>query len=375
MENGANNPPAAGAIVAAVQPAIPPGLDASKLNRATEYLYDADKIRPHRARSPKYRRYMQIKKNEIYVQLIDIYRASFSVTWPDFRHLIHAFPPPANHEPQTYYACCYISGWFRDLYYHIRKALKSLSGLAELEYYRDAIPQMSFEYDNFLALLGAAIRPTHIVGNPEDVMYVPLISEATDVNHVNPFGINNYVHQPELFSAIVATMKDRKKFNMVPLPSNYSGRPSWLFDWHAEDQICAPFQPEGNFNNEDIAMAFVLGTACTSLIGMRDRDDWQFYPNANVPAHFNPHTAQRITPRTMYGSYEVRSYETDHDYYIPSNSAGVTAFLSGPSTSRKRSRTTSSSTPGSLVICKYICLYPYRLHYPLFILTSHYLIS
>lgn len=40
---------------------------------------------------------------------------------------------------------------------------------------------------------------------------------------------------------------------------------------------------EGNFNLEDVTLAYILGVACTPNMGPRDPDDWQFF-GGKVPA-------------------------------------------------------------------------------------------
>jgi hypothetical protein len=341
MELDAHNRQEDAPIPVPVQIALPRGLDATKLKRASEYLFEADKIRTQRSKSIKHRRYLYLEINDMFTELVGIYRDCFQVVWQDFRHLTHAFPAPTGTLPATYYARCYLSGWFRDLYYHIRKSCKSLSGLAELQFYSKSIPQMSFEYDNYLALLGSSIRPTHIVGNPEDTMYIPVVHRDPKFDAPNPFALTNCVEEQNLFAAIISVMKERKKFAMVPIPSNFIGRPSWMFDWHEQDQVCAPFNAEGNFNNEDITIAYILGTACTSKIGFRDVDDWQLFPDGIIPAGFTGASSDRSIPRTMWGSYETRTVVIEDTHMIPTTPAAAkktTRTKKGTTTIALRSR-------------------------------------
>ncbi|KAL7611076.1 hypothetical protein Lser_V15G11400 [Lactuca serriola] len=78
---------------------------------------------------------------------------------------------------------------------------------------------------------------------------------------------------------------------------------------HDDNRVCSWFPPEDKYNLEDLTLAFILGTACTPNLGVRDVDDWQFFAEGVVPQNPNPMNYNRVVDRRFYGSYEVRTME------------------------------------------------------------------
>lgn len=89
-----------------------------------------------------------------------------------------------------------------------------------------------------------------------------------------------------------------------------------MFDWHSDKQVCSWFPPEGNYDIEDVTLAYILGTACTANLGPRDVDELQYFADALVPQHLNPKRYERVSERGFYGSHEVRKMEVDADLSI-----------------------------------------------------------
>lgn len=125
----------------------------------------------------------------------------------------------------TYAARVYISMWFFDLYVSNREAVKKLSPIAFNQRYRHEILRVSDEYDTYLSLLNASIRPTHIKLTLEDALYIPILAENPNITSPNPFEIPNFVRNEAYFYGFIALMKENKKWNFRAIAGDVLGRP------------------------------------------------------------------------------------------------------------------------------------------------------
>lgn len=170
----------------------------------------------------------------------------------------------------------------------------------------------STKYDVFLTRLNAHIRPTNVKLSDKDTLFIPRIISAlnSEAQNENYFSINGWRIDDPILHGILHTMEERRIFNMEELAETTLGRPSWLFDWQTDGLIYAWFRSEGNYTLDDVAAAYIIGTACTPKLGPRDYDEWRLLPG-NVhhthPEHLN---LRRIRSLTYHGQVEIRVYET-----------------------------------------------------------------
>nr|BBA20647.1 capsid protein [Pyrus pyrifolia cryptic virus] len=270
----------------------------------------------------KNRRYVDLKHQEIFDSLVSLYTAAFSAQWHNFRRTAdsHLGQLPAN-QAQRQLALVYISHWIIDLYNTNKEVMSKLTPVAYTERFMEEYPAYSNEYDNYLIHLNTCMRPTHIKGCYEDVLFIPTF-EQTDPwgqNHTyNPFGIINFELNSGLFRSILSTIKEKKTdWKTDFLTTETVGRPVWLFDWVEEDEACAWFPREGNYTTEDVLYAYILGVACTPKLAHRDSDNLQPFPdNVRVdrPVVSN---YRRQRPRRYFGAYDVQDMSmTEKDITI-----------------------------------------------------------
>lgn len=310
----------------AIQSNLPPLVASatSNLRRVSDFLFENSRIGPIRSHYEKYRRYVHLRSDNIFTALVTLYQSFFHSQWQDFRRFHDTFGIPVAQQGWNYAARVYISMWFVDLYVSNREAVKKISSLAFNERFSTEMTFISQEYDAYLTLLNASIRPTHISLALEDALFIPVISDNIDFTDDNPFDINNLILDEEYFHGLLSIMKDRRHWNFQPISHGTLGRPCWLFDWHVTNCVCSWFPMEGHFNNEDVSLAYILGEACTPNLGPRDVDDWQFF-EGQVPADLNPFNFDRLTDRRFYGSYEVRTLDVDADFTLPKTAAEAAA--------------------------------------------------
>nr|AVV48359.1 putative coat protein [Pepper cryptic virus 1]QEO60281.1 putative coat protein [Pepper cryptic virus 1]QEO60283.1 putative coat protein [Pepper cryptic virus 1]QEO60285.1 putative coat protein [Pepper cryptic virus 1]BEU86401.1 putative coat protein [Pepper cryptic virus 1] len=327
------------------------------LTRSADYLLDNVRIGNHRQRYDKYRRYVLLRSSEIFTSLVAIYAHIFSSYWQHFRRFTDQFQAPTGVQLPTFVARVYISTWLHDLYCSIREATRSISPLAFNERYSYELLPYSNEYDPFLAFLSMSIKPTHIQHTPENTLWIPILCENYDwdrneANH-NPFGITNFTLNSNLFYGLLAILKERKEFKLSTLTTNTIGRPCWLFDWHDNVQVCAWFPREANFNSQDVTAAYIIGVACTPKLGPSDDDAWKYYASLNSVPTFTP-TEPRLTNRRSYGAYEVRTRETENNYFLPDSLLNIIEDFTATGTTQRRKirrpSATSASTGAAIII-------------------------
>nr|BCS51496.1 coat protein [Vitis cryptic virus] len=331
-------------------PVIPPALSQPVLSRTniskvSDFLQENSRIGALKTKYEKYRRYVTLNIVDIYNALVPLYVTMILNHWPHYKRYMEQFTPPPGVTPWTYAARAYVSVWIHDLYVSNREAVKKLSTLAFTQHYLTERVLFSYEYDEFLIRLNATIRPTHIKGVMEDTLFIPLIANTIDWNdEYDPFHIPNFELNYDLVTGLIGIMKDRKAWKISPLVTDTLGRPAWLFDWHTDDRCCSWFPMEGNYNMEDVSLAYIIGVACTPKLGPRDVDDWQPFPGNQIPANINPNAYPRQTPRRFFGSYEVRTIATRH---ITPN----TPDEHGPLTRKKaKGKATASKAPQSSIL-------------------------
>jgi len=304
----------------AAQPSAPQLLATtiSSLKNASEFLNENQKIMFFKSHYLKYRRYADLNLQNIFNSLVGLYSNLIKSQYHRFKRLFDSLCDQVHGVANwTVLARIYVSTWFVDLYVSIREAVQKLSSVAFNEFYHHELIHCSLEYDEFLVALNAAIKPTHVQWASEDALYIPLLSRNPNWNAqtANPFAIQDFSYNIDVFYAIIEMMKSEKIWRITNLSSNTLGRPSWLFDWHANDIACAWFPPDGNFNYEDVTVSYIVGVACTPKLGPRDADDWTYFQHGLVPDNYVS-ICRRSTERCFYGSYEIRTIEVEKNFHI-----------------------------------------------------------
>nr|QXV86353.1 coat protein [Partitiviridae sp.] len=313
MEQGDRIPPADAVMAPAQAPPRPQGIQPALLRTATDFLVQRERITMQRSHYIAYRRYAQLEAQNMYDELVDMYAMVFNTYWQKFRRFMDHFPPPQHVQPSTHAARAYISAWFIDLYVMNRNAVQRTSSIAFCQRYATELLPMLTEYDAYLSTLSSSIRPTQIRGALEDTLYIPYISDeitlpANNNEALNPFELDHFVHNAELCTGLRDLMKECRIFKMAELAQNTMGRPCWLFDWHNNNTVAAWFPSEGNFNLDDVSLAYIIGVACTPKMGPRDVDDWRLH-QGRLPNRLTPADYHRVVPRRWYGGYEVATIE------------------------------------------------------------------
>lgn len=292
----------------------------SPLSRAADYLQDNVRIGHFFTNVPKYRRYVDLKRDQLFHNLVDLYTITISTHWSRLRRFVESYAPQGCTNLQRYAAEIYISAWFYDLYVSNRMACKKLSDIAYSEhYFMDNVYKLT-EYDSFLTGLNSQIRPTNIKLTHEDTLYIPRIRSTivtTDVNE-NMFNITGYKIKDEMLFGLVHLLRDGKLLKFEPLSENALGRPAWLFDWHNDNLCYAWFPAEANYTMDDVAYAYIIGVACTPKLAPRDYDEWQFLPGNVIPANHHAIQIRRIRGIAYHGAITARVIET-REWQIPTS--------------------------------------------------------
>ncbi|PPD78818.1 hypothetical protein GOBAR_DD24281 [Gossypium barbadense] len=180
-----------------------------------------------------------------------------------------------------------------------------LSHTTLLRYYSVERDYSQDRRDPFLHHLLSVIKPTHLFGSLEDVLFIPLICNNVNFNNAaNPFSIARFIMNDALVQGLLDCMDAKNsKWRTVPLPHETLGRPFWLLDWRL-NQAYAWFPLEGHFSKEDLIAAQILGIPCTPRLSPCEVDDWQFFAGNALPAQLNVANYKRATPRRFYGAAE-----------------------------------------------------------------------
>jgi hypothetical protein len=244
-------------------------------------------------------------------------------------------------------ASCYISHWFNDLYYSIRKAVKAFNPIAFTEKYHHENAQYADRYDPFLTLLMNAIKPTPIVGAIADEVYIPILAKNIDFSKKR---IIEWVHwnlDQTLFNTIHQTLELKKIVKMTPPSEDTTGRASWLLDWPDNRTAYAWFPMEGNYNEIDLAVAYILGVACTPKISMPDTDEWRMYTSKTNVKNIDVNSYVRLSNRKRFGTSEFRTLEAEEvvlPNYYESDSAKFSKMNIGALKIHKISTDTDEET-------------------------------
>jgi len=290
------------------------GLNREELDRICEALENENQIGSFRIRTLCYRRYANLRSNELHARLVQIYANLFTTYWAHFKHACPTDALPGGYTDRIQFvATNYISAWFWDLHVSIRNSVARISGTAFNQYFQNEVTHVAERYDPFLQHLNNVIKPTHIQNSLEDTLYIPLVSTAINLEaeNMNIFGMNNFYLDENIVLAILNIMDaPRNDWNTVPLSTNTLGRPGWLFDYRL-GKAYSWFPMESNFSRVDLIAPHILGIPCTPRLGPRDVDDWQFFPGGALPPRVNINNYRRVTERRFYGSAEYRTLETD----------------------------------------------------------------
>lgn len=293
----------------------PDGSIRSDIRKASDFAWDANRVCREIDSYPKTRRYVVLKLQDMYISLHELYTKAFEAQWQYFKRVADTVNPIGTEQSQapSLMAKMYISHWILDLYTCNRIAIQKLTPVAFTEYYQEKVPLNSMEYDAFLVHLNSCIRPTQVKGSTEDQMYLPRFAETIDWTQTkaggyNIFGLEGFNYSPYKFKALITAIKDKRaSWKTATLTTEAVGRPFWLFDWHATQEVCSWFPTRDNYDLEDVSYAYILGVACTPLLAPQDSDSWQTHPEP-AAANFRQETLQRVVPRRFFGDYEVHTY-------------------------------------------------------------------
>nr|QRG29213.1 putative CP [Rhodiola cryptic virus 2] len=290
------------------------------LRAITDQLMKIGTIVDSTQKGLRYPRYISLEKNEIFDALVNLYSVHFKAKWHLLSTITDGITIPRNLDPSFYLARVYISHWFIDLYVCIRDACAKHSLAQHTDYYEKVKHNHSTVYDNFLVLLLNTIRPTHIQGLQEDSLYIPVITAQpnwTGTRHGhNYFTIRDYTYNVALFSALIRVMNGPDSpWLMNTVSSDALGRPTWLFDWHKENNAYAWFPETDNYNADDVTLALILGVACTPHLTSRDEDiPQQFEDNIIVP--LNIENLVRVTDKRFQSMIDYRTYEVVYTTHV-----------------------------------------------------------
>lgn len=313
----------------------------STLDRAAERLAINTRFAVNKVNYYSYRRYVVLERQTLFNNLVSLYEELFKSEWFRFRRF--AEPHFTGTDAYRSVAAVYVSVWFHDLYVTIRDSVRKLSSIAANEHYQHVEPMHMRQYDAFLTLLNAHIRPTLIVGTPEETLWLPFIREQPRWGTENPFGITGYNCNYSLARGLVSIMIDAKRWRVEEISTINVGRPTWLFDWH-NNKMYAWFKRDGNYTNEDVAIAYIIGGACTPNLGPRDVDDWQTWTNNTVPADIDLTTYDRVDASRWGGGFIVRTHNTRDLEFTVKGTVPATPQFVKRTKKRKKSSTSPSST-------------------------------
>ncbi|MFQ6671187.1 hypothetical protein Gotur_035787 [Gossypium turneri] len=280
-------------IVDSIKIAPPPAIpnqasNRTDLARIADSLEDEYHIGFTRHRPRCHRRYTVLRSNELFNRLCVLYFNHFRATYRSFKSTIEAFDVPAEAPQGT-----------------TQLQLNKLSHTTLLRYYSVERDYSQDRHDPFVHHLLSVIKPTHLFGSLEDVLFIPLICNNVNFNNAaNPFSIARFIMNDALVQGLLDCMDAKNsKWRTVPLPHETLGRPFWLLDWRL-NQAYAWFPQEGHFSKEDLIAAQILGIPCTPRLGPCKVDDWQFFAGNALPAQLNVANYKRATPRRFYGAAE-----------------------------------------------------------------------
>ncbi|UTQ50852.1 MAG: coat protein [Plant associated deltapartitivirus 4] len=255
-------------------------------------------------------RYINLYVIRILDSLVGLYVHFFKMNWEKFARAAEKTPLPTG-VPDHFHLCAYtyLSHWMIDLYYHIRKSCKTLNPLAFTERYFYEVAPNATSYDNYLAHLINAIRPTPINGAIADEMYIPVLGKDLDFSknvRKGPFSWNHWQINHTLFQMIHQTLEIKKIVKMTLISEDPTGRASWLFDWFDTTSAYAWFPLENNYNETDISVAYILGVACTPKVSLPDIDDWRYLDARVDMRRIDVDTYKRVIARRKFGNSEHR---------------------------------------------------------------------
>lgn len=342
------------------QPAAPLKKTGNTVSRATEFLHENSKIRLFRSHYLKYRRYYVLELQSMFDSLVALYTTVFKQYYHRFKRMAETFAvgtssSSSSSSPWKNIAVNYVSAWFLDLYVSNREAVMKLSSLAFNEHYFHQRVYISDVYDDYLILLNAAIRPTHLQLIPEDSLAIPVFAQTEkkdgayqqpNWSNPNPFGITGFSFNDDFFYSTIECIKAEKTWKTSPLTTNTLGTPAWLFDWHNES-VCAWFPADSNFTMDDVTVAYILGVACTPNLGPIEYDDWQYFPGGIPVSDPIPSSYRWQTHRHSYGGFEVLDIDNQPGYKVPVFKVATAEEIAQEAKRKKSTTSTLALSSGS----------------------------
>lgn len=282
---------------------------------AADYLLDQNRIGSYNSNPFRKHKFITLRSQRLFDQLVSLYTHFLKSHWTSFSraldHNLRSDKAKSSLASVEYAANVYISHWFNDLYYTNRVCTQKVDGTAFIAQYYHENALHSNHYDHFLSLINAAIRPTHIHGISDEI-YIPVIADKAFSDLKKPFNtISGYVEDYTTFTSILQIMDVRKVCKLTPLSSDITGRPSWLFDWFDGTHAYAWFQQDGNYNDVDVSIAYVIGASITPLLGHPDIDEWVIYPTDMDEETARKTHRRRTARQTHSGLAEVRTLQSE----------------------------------------------------------------
>jgi len=293
----------------------------SSIKRVSDMLFEGDIITPAVEHTRTTIRYVYLDLEKLFTQLVNLYTVWFQSHWDKFQAFATLNGFNQTQSPVLGFTRIYISAWLFDLYSTIRESIEKVDHDGFVAYYAHERPRSSFRYDHYLSRLNASIRPTNISLISRECMFVPLLRIDSRNRTTNPYTIRNFNYQPKIMKGINDIMSSRSLCMLTPLSNDPLGSAAWLFDSHVDrnrTSFYAWFPLNGNYSDDDITVAFILGDSCTPHLGPVQYDEWQWYPNYQKGNHtVDPYTFPRVTPRTTHGNAEVPVLEEQLGLIFP----------------------------------------------------------
>ncbi|QED42859.1 ORF1 [Amaranthus cryptic virus 1] len=289
---------------------------------AADYLQDQHRVCWMNHQPIGKRRYITVNVENMMNSLHSLYEAFFRINAQHFARPLETAAKTARIDAFDLSARVYLTCWLYDTYRTIRASVYKLDPIAFNDRYTQEVPQQSECYDNFLCYLNSSLRPTQILFNTAEEMYIPLLSaDPLDWTKENPFPWTKQKYDYTVFLTVTQILDSKKLCPMTPLSNDPTGRPFWLFDWHTgsqQTQVFSWFPMENNFNFIDITAAYIIGVACSPKLGSCDRDEWiSIDPSKVSPGDIRASSFDRTTSRIWRGNAEYRTVEVREDINYP----------------------------------------------------------
>lgn len=314
-------PPAQTNITSGIEPPAKRFAERTNERSATDYLVEQNRVVNYNSNPRRRHLFIQIKAQELFTALKTMYSHFFQVHSSRIGRALDGWSKKTAGSSSVYdhAAACHITHWLMDTYHTTRKSVKLVAPTAYLDKFSNQSVLFSDSYDHFLATLNAHLRPTYIISISDNV-WIPTFSTNQMADPKNPFpDIKGLVVDNTLFLLIQQILENHKLCKMTNLSTDSMGRPSWLFDWYDDGTAYSWFMQEGNYNDVDVAVAYIVGGPISPKLGIYDADEWVIYPTKTTAKEIAAMHKHRASTRYWLGLSEVRQLEFQQielpDYY------------------------------------------------------------